>query len=69
MKCSKPGCDGDLKVSHTYSEGAAKYQRGVCERCKQVHCLLTIAEPVERRGDGARARARRARQHPCESSS
>lgn len=57
MICSKPGCGGVLKVSHTYSQGTVKYQRAACEKCRLPHCLTTTAEPAEKRGSGAKARA------------
>lgn len=61
MNCT--ACDGRLRVTHTYTLGIAKYQRAACEGCGKVHCLTTTAEPVQKRGDGARARAR---QHSTE---
>lgn len=57
MNCSKPNCTGTLRVTHTYSLGSVKYQRAICERCKLPHCLTTTAEPAEKRGTGAKARA------------
>lgn len=60
MNCTKTGCPGRLRVTHTYSVKSAKYQRAECDDCKRVHTLQTLAEPVQQRGDGAKARARRA---------
>lgn len=66
MKCSKDQCQGRLKVTHTYDTGHTKHQRAHCSVCGQVHCLLTVAEPVTRKGDGANARAKRAERCKCE---
>ena len=60
MNCKRPKCAGRLRITHTYTEHTAKYQRAVCEVCKTVHTLQTIAEPTVARGQGAKALARRA---------
>ncbi len=60
MNCTKPSCTGRLRVTHTYTEKSSKYQRAVCDRCGRVHTLSTVAAVVAARGDGAKARARRA---------
>jgi len=70
MKCQKDTCPGRLMVSHTYAVGKVKHQRARCRLCGQVYALTTTAEPVDGRGEGARARAERAKQQiPCEPSS
>jgi hypothetical protein len=55
--CSR--CQGKLRVSHTYSQQGAKFQRAVCELCGQVHCVTSFIriEPVTRVGQGAEGRA------------
>jgi len=55
MKC--PKCDGQLRVTHTYSLGLKKFQRAVCRKCKVVCRLDTLVAIVLGRGDGAKARA------------
>lgn len=67
MNCTKTGCAGRLRITHTYTVRSSKYQRAECEVCKSVHTLQTVAEPVAARGDGAKARARRAAKEkpPC----
>jgi len=62
MNCTKSGCAGQLRVTHTYTVTTTKYQRAECQLCRRVHTLQTVAEPVAARGDGAKARARRAAQ-------
>ncbi len=57
MNCLQPRCDGTLEVSHTYNAGTVKYARAVCKVCGFPHCLTTTAEPVNGRGDGAKAKA------------
>jgi hypothetical protein len=58
MICTKPGCQGKIKITHTYVHGRGKYQRGVCLACARVYCLTTAMEEVTRRSQGARAKAR-----------
>jgi hypothetical protein len=60
MNCTKIDCTGRLRVTHTYNTGVAKFQRAECMVCGRVHTLQTIAEPTQKRGDGARARAKAA---------
>lgn len=60
MICSHHGCGGKLRISHTYSLAAAKYQRAECSRCGRIHTLTTVAELALARGDGAKAKARAA---------
>lgn len=57
MICSIPGCKGTLKVTHTYSQAASKFQRAVCEICRQVHCVTSFVQPVTREGEGAANKA------------
>lgn len=59
MICSKKDCGGELRVTHTYTVIAAKFQRAACERCGLVHRLTTTAQPAEARGEGAKAHANR----------
>lgn len=65
MNCSKSGCGGRLKITHTYSQGLNKYQRAACLECRRVYSLTTVAEEA-RRGQGARAQAKAAAKR-CES--
>lgn len=60
MICTKEGCEGKLRVTNTYSQATSKFQRAVCVTCKRVHVVQCIVEPVVRKGDGAKARARKA---------
>jgi len=56
MKCS---CGDEIRVSHTYPGELRKQQRGVCQGCGKVYRLEVTAYPVRKRGDGARAVARK----------
>ena len=58
MICTQPGCKGVLKITHTYSQPASKFQRAVCELCRQVHCVTSFVQPVTREGEGAANKAR-----------
>lgn len=71
MICAEQGCDGHLRVTHTYSVEQQKFQRAVCQRCGTIHCLTTVASPVLARGEGAKANAARAKKlaEPCAESS
>ncbi len=60
MNCTKSGCTGRLRITNTYTVKSAKFQRAECPVCRRIHTLQTIAQPVAARGDGAKARARRA---------
>jgi hypothetical protein len=60
MNC--PLCDQRLKVTHTYPAGQVRFQRAVCVPCGAVFRLDTKLEPVTKRGEGAKARARQAEQ-------
>ena len=63
MKCSNDnGCEGELRVSHTYAAGAEKFQRASCDSCGRVYCLSTTSHPQPVHGQGAKARAARAQQ-------
>jgi hypothetical protein len=62
MNCTKDGCAGQLRVTHTYTVSITKYQRAECQACGLVHTLQTVAEPTGARGSGAKARAHRAAQ-------
>lgn len=64
MNCTKNGCTGRLRITHTYTVRSSKYQRAECDLCSRVHTLQTVAEPTAARGDGARARAQRAKKGP-----
>ncbi len=70
MNCTKSNCAGKLRITHTYTVRSSKYQRAECEACGAVHTLQTVAQPVAARGDGAKARARRAAKEnpPCATS-
>lgn len=60
MKCATDKCEGTLRVTHTYTVSVKKYQRAVCEQCKTVWRLDTVAvKPVQ--GQGARAMANKER--------
>lgn len=61
MDCTKMNCPGKLRVTHTYTVRSSKYQRAECEACGRVHTLQTVALAVGARGDGAKAKAARAR--------
>lgn len=56
-------CNYRLRITHTYTLASAKYQRAKCDACGKVHCLTSMVEPVNERGEGARARAQ---QHSTE---
>lgn len=60
MKCGEPGCQGSLRVTHTYAVELLKFQRAVCDGCGMVYRLDTIAVP-KREGAGAREMASRAK--------
>lgn len=60
MNCTKPACEGTLRITHTYTVRSSKYQRAECQACGRVHTLQTVAQPAEGRGHGAKALARRA---------
>lgn len=60
MNCTKTNCTGRLRITHTYNTRSAKFQRAECDVCKCVHTLQTVAEPANKRGDGAKARAKAA---------
>lgn len=68
MKCAVPTCEGTLRVSHTFTIESEKFQRAVCSKCGTVHALETQATVVTARGDGAKARAARARELACDDS-
>jgi len=57
MICTQEGCKGVLKVTHTYSQHYSKFQRAVCELCRQVHCVTSFVQPVTREGEGAANKA------------
>lgn len=57
MKCLN--CRGRLGVKNTYSNSNSRTSRAVCERCGAVHTLVTKMQRVLKRGDGAKATARR----------
>ena len=59
MMCSH--CEGDLKVTHTYTVKDVRYARAVCDDCGKVHRLDTFVSPVDARGQGAKAHAARAK--------
>ena len=63
MNCTKEGCQGRLRITHTYTAETSKYQRAVCDKCRRVHNLHTIAQPVTGRGEGAKASAGRAKKN------
>jgi hypothetical protein len=63
MKCIAKGCDGQLKVTNTYSGGErGKAQRRQCEKCGLVVVTQTLILHVDpQHGQGAAAVARRMR--------
>ena len=60
MNC--PLCERKLKITHTYPAGKVRFQRAVCVPCGAVFRLDTTLEAVNKRGEGARARAKQASQ-------
>ncbi len=61
MKCAILECKGELRISHTYPVASEKFQRAICQKCGTVHALNTQATVVTSRGEGAKARAARAK--------
>lgn len=60
MKCPRRECDGQLRVTHTYSAGrAGKTQRLLCDKCERPTTAVTILRDGEGYGNGASAAARR----------
>lgn len=59
--CAEPNCDGQLRVSHTYTCKQQKFQRAVCVKCGSIHRIASTATLVTVRGDGAKAYAARAK--------
>lgn len=57
MICAETGCGGRLKVTHTYTMYQWKFQRASCVNCGETYCVTSEASRVERRGDGAKAKA------------
>ena len=56
MKCPRGDCDGELRVTHTYSAGkAGKTQRLVCEICQHITTAVTFLKDGEGYGNGAAA--------------
>lgn len=55
MKCPTSTCDGDVRVTHTYTAGRdAKTQRVVCQKCGQVGTVLVrIVGPAVECGGAA----------------
>lgn len=61
MMCQKPGCDGDLEVTHCYDVGVGKTQSLVCPLCGRRYTAVTFVRESVERGDGAFATAMRMR--------
>lgn len=67
--CAHPDCDGQLRVTHTYTRGSEKFQRAVCSDCGRIHRVASLATLVTARGEGAKAHAARAERAQCDASS
>lgn len=58
MNC--PKCDGEIRISHTFSGKGFKSQRAVCEKCLSVLTLVTEVAAIDPGyGQGAEAVAKK----------
>lgn len=52
MKCPTT-CPGELRVTHTYTEGTVQTRRSVCQECRIVFTAITIFCPADEVGGAA----------------
>jgi hypothetical protein len=65
MICERPGCLGDIKITHGYvATASCKTSTGQCKSCGRRYTIVTMVVcPAEGYGSGAAALAQRIREN------